>query len=140
MPMTGETEGGMPPEGEMPDAGGGDVGGMPPLGGGAPLGGAPVGGGAAPMMEGMTDEDYEKHLERLVFGTTKEPEEKQKIKQKEIIQENNKINNKLNKGAADMVAEIDHLLESSESINSKQKIDETQDIDIEDIENIDLGE
>ena len=148
MAMTGETEGGVPPEGAPM----GDEEGLPPLGGGAPIGGEPLGGGApmsgsapmgggAPMMEsGMNEEDYNKHLEKLVFGTTKEPEQKQKIKQKKIIQENNKINNKLNKNAADMVAEIDHLLESSESINSKQKIDETQDIDIEDIENIDLSE
>ena len=143
MAMTGETEGGVPPEDGAP-MGGEES--LPPLGGGAPIGGEPLGGGApmggsAPMIEsGMNEEDYNKHLEKLVFGTTKEPEQKQKIKQKKIIQENNKINNKLNKNAADMVAEIDHLLESSESINSKQKIDETQDIDIEDIENIDLGE
>ena len=143
MAMTGETEGGVPPEDGAP-MGGEES--LPPLGGGAPIGGEPLSGGApmgggAPMMEsGMNEEDYNKHLEKLVFGTTKEPEQKQKIKQKKIIQENNKINNKLNKNAADMVAEIDHLLESSESINSKQKIDETQDIDIEDIENIDLEE
>ena len=151
MALTGGTEGGMPPpEGGAPL--GGDAG-MPPLGGGEPLGGAPAGGpdlgaaplggggiGAAPMMEGMSDEAYDKHLEKLVFGTTQEPEEKKKIRQKEIIQENNKINDKLNKGAADMVAEIDKLLENNESINSTQKIDESQDIDIEEIENLDLGE
>jgi len=148
MAMTGETEGGMPPEGGAPL--GGEEGGMPPIGGGAPLGGgdmgAPAGGapdmgggvGAAPMMEGMSEEDYNKHLEKLVFGTTKEPEQKNNIKQKEIIQENNNINDKLNKGAADMVAEIDQLLENSESINSRENINETEDIDIEDIENIEL--
>ena len=149
MAISGETEGGMPPEGGAPDMGaplggdmggaplGGDMGGAPPLGGGAPLGG---GVGAAPMMEGMTEEDYEKHLEKLVFGTTKEPEEKKKIKQKEIIQENNDINDKLNKGAADMVAEIEQLLENSESINSEQNIDEAEDIDIKDIEDIELDD
>jgi len=148
MAMTGETEGGMPPEGGAPL--GGEEGGMPPIGGGAPLGGgdmgAPAGGapdmgggvGAAPMMEGMSEEDYNKHLEKLVFGTTKEPEQKNNIKQKEIIQENNNINDKLNKGAADMVAEIDQLLENSESINSRENINETEDIDIEDIENIEF--
>ena len=150
MAISGETEGGMPPEGGAPDMGGapplggdmgaapvGDMGGAPPLGGGAPLGG---GVGAAPMMEGMSEEAYEKHLEKLVFGTTKEPEQKKNARQKEIIQENNDINDKLNKGAADMVAEIETLLENSESINSEQKIDEAEDIDIEDIENIDLDD
>ena len=150
MALTGGTEGGMPP----PE--GGAEGGMPPIGGGEPLGGgggaaAPLGDmgapdmgggvGAAPMMESrMSDEEYDKHLEKLVFGTSEKPEEKQKIKQKEIIQENNDINDKLNKGAADMVAEIDQLLESSESINSNQNFDEVQDVDIEDIENLELDD
>jgi hypothetical protein len=151
MALTGGTEGGMPP----PE--GGAEGGMPPIGGGEPLGGggggapaAPMGDmgapdmgggiGAAPMMEGMSEEEYGKHLEKLVFGTTKEPEEKKKARQKEIIQENNDINDKLNKNAADMVAEIDQLLENNESINSTQKIDETQDIDIEEIENLELDD
>jgi len=149
MAMTGGTEG-MPPPEEGGAPMGGDAGGMPPLGGGESLGAAPMGGdmgaapmgggvGAAPMMEtNMTEEDYDKHLEKLVYGTTQEPEQKKKIKQKEIIQENNKINDKLNKGAANMVAEIDKLLENNESINSTQKIDESQDIDIEEIENLDL--
>ena len=150
MALTGGTEGGMPP----PE--GGAEGGMPPIGGGEPLGGgggapaAPMGDmgapdmgggiGAAPMMEGMSEEDYNKHLEKLVFGTTKEPDEKKKARQKEIIQENNDINDKLNKGAADMVAEIDQLLESNESINNAQKIDEAEDVDIEDIENLELDD
>jgi len=148
MALSGETEGGMPPpEGGAPDMGGGaplggDMGGAPPLGGGAPLGGggADMGGGvgAAPMMEGMTDEDYEKHLEKLVFGTTNKPEQEKKEKQKEIIQENNNTNDKLNKNAANMIAEIDQLLESSESINSGQKFDDDEDIDIKDIEEIGL--
>jgi len=148
-PMSGETEGGMPPEGGelgggMPElgAGGGDMGGAPPpgdMGGGAPLGGGGEIGGT-PMMEGMSEEAYNKHIEKLVFGTTQEPEEKKKIRQKEIIQENNDKNDKLNKGASDMIAEIEQLLENGETINSKQKINETQDIDFEDIENIELDE
>jgi len=150
MAMTGETEGGTPPEGGAPMGGEG----MPPLGGGEPLGGAPMGGaeagaplggaplgGGAPLMETkMSEEEYIKQVEKLVYGSTQEPEQKKKIKQKEIIQENNKINDKLNKGAADMIAEIDHLLEDTETINTQQKINEVQDIDIEDIENIDLSE
>lgn len=154
MAMTGGTEGGMPPpEGGMPPEGGaplggGDAGGMPPLGGGdaggAPLGGggaAPLGGGGgAPMMEGMTDEEYDKHLEKLVYGTSQEPEQKKNNKQKEIIQENNNINDKLNKGAADMVSEIDKLLENNESINSLNKNEESEYVDIEEIENLELDE
>lgn len=151
MPVTGETEGGMPPagglEGGMPPAGGapmiggaeGGLGAMPP-GGGAEGGmGGPLGGGA-PMMEnrGLSEEEYEKHVEKLVFGTTREPEIKKEIKQKEIIQENNEINDKLNKGAEDMIKEISSLLENTESINSKQKINELENIEFQDIENIDL--
>ena len=150
MAVTGGTEGGMPPEGGL-------EGGMPPPGGGGPVGGAeggglgamPPGGGAeggmggplgggAPMLEGMTEEQYDKHLEKLVFGTTREPEIKKEIKQKEIIQENNKINDKLNKGAADMIKEIDDMLGDTESINSKQKITEVEGIDYQDIENIEI--
>ena len=149
MAMTGDTEGMPPPEGGdamgadaggMPplggDAMGADAGGMPPLGGGAPVGG----GGAPPMMEGMSEQDYNNHLEKLVFGTTQEPEKKKKIKQKEIIHENNENLNKLNKGAAEMISEIEGLLENSETINNVQKIDESEDINIEEIENLDLGE
>lgn len=142
MALTGETEGGMPPEGAGAPPAGEE--GMPPLGGdaGAPMGdagtGAPL-GGAAPMMEtSLSEEEYEKHLEKLVYGSTKEPEQKKKIKQKEIIQENNKINDKLNKGAEDMIAEIDSLLENSKTINTNQKLDETQDLDIKNIEDMDL--
>jgi len=141
MAMTGDTEGQQPPEGAPVDGGGGDAG-LPPLGGGEPLGGdmggAPLGGGE-PMMENkMSEEDYDKHLEKLVFGSTKEPEEKNKKIRKEIIHENNKINDKLNNNAANMIEEIETLLENSESINSIQSLDETDDIDIEEIENLDL--
>ncbi len=144
MVVTGDTEGGMPPEGGL-------EGGMPPAGGGAPpLGGAEggglgamapggaEGGAGAPLMEGMTEEQYEKHVEKLVFGTTREPEIKKEIKQKEIIQENNEINDKLNKGAEAMINEIDNLLKDTETINSKRKINESEEIDFQDIENIDL--
>jgi len=139
MAISGETEGGMPPEGAGAPMG--DDAGMPPLGDDA--GGAPLGGGAPapmgdPMMENrLTDEEYEKQLEKLVYGTTQEPEQKKKTKQKEIIQENNNTNSKLNKNAEDMINEIDGLLKTTESINSSQKINETQDIDIE---NIDLDD
>ena len=133
MALTGETEGGMPPEGGGAPVGG-EESGMPPLGG------APLGGGAPMMEHRLSEEDYIKQVERLVYGSTQEPEQKKRIKQKEIIQENNKINDKLNKGAEDMIAEIDNLLENTESINTNLKINETQDIDIENIENMDLDE
>jgi hypothetical protein len=157
MPISGGTEGGLPPAGGagapapmggeagMPPLGGGEPLGGAPMGGGEPLGGAPMGGGvgAAPLMEikrKLTDEEYDNQVEKLVFGTTQEPKQKKKIKQKEMIQENNDVNDKLNRGAADMVAEIEQLLKSGESINTQQNFNEVQDIDIEDIENIDLGE
>ena len=156
MPISGGTEGGMPPEGGAPAGAppmggapastpapmggapaGGDAGGAPPMGGGAPAGGA----GAPPMMEGrMSQEDYNRHVESLVYGSTQEPEHKNIKVQREIIQENNEINDKLNKNAQDMINEIDNLLKSTESINTVQKITEAQDVEIEDIENIDLPE
>ena len=37
-----------------------------------------------------------------------------------------------------MIEEIESLLEDGKTINSTQKINETQDIDFEDIENIEL--
>jgi hypothetical protein len=161
LPVSGGTEGGMPPEGGgagVPPAGG--EGGMPPAGGGAgvppaggeggAIGGAPLGGGAPagggagapPMMESrrLSEDEYNKHVEKLVYGSTQEPEHKNEIKHKEIIQENNEINDKLNKNALAMINEINGLLESSESINKLQKFDEAEDVDIEGIENIELPE
>lgn len=150
MPITGGTEAGAPPAGGAPAPMGGEEAGMPPMGGGAPLGGdmggappaggAPLGGGA-PMMENqkhLSEEEYNLQIEKLVYGVSEEPEYRKKIQQKEIIQENNNINDKLNKGAAEMIIEINNLLKDTESINTTQKNSETQDIDIEDIENIDL--
>jgi len=152
MALTGETQGALPPTGGAPAPTGGE-GGMPPAGGNEapPIGNAPLGGGAPtpaplgePMMESknkkMTDEEYFKQIEKLVYGSSHEPEITKKHKRKEIIQENNSINDKLNKSAEDMINEIDNLLKSTESINKIHKVDEIQDIDIEDIENIDLEE
>jgi len=145
--MTGETEGGMPPEGGLP---GGDMGALP-MGGapGAPggdlggdLGGAPLGGGAAPpMMESkMTEEEYVNLVEKLVYGSTQETGTKKKTRQKEIIQENNNKNDNLNKTALNMVNEIEKLLESTESINSPQKNEDIQDIEIENIEDLNVDD
>jgi len=149
MEMSGGTEGGMPPDGGMEDPlGGGDAGGMPPMGGDAggmpPMGGdaggmPPMGGGGAPMMEsGMTDEEYDKQLEKLVFGTSKEPEQKKENRQKDIINENNKKNDKLNKKAETMIEEIDTMIGDSKSLSINEKKDALEGIDIQDIEDIEL--
>ena len=147
-PMSGDTNGGMSPEDGMPAP---DGGGMPPapsaggapVGGGAPAGTPPApaaGGGAPPMMENkrLSEEEYNRQVEKLVFGSTKEPQHQKEERQREIIRENDEINEKLNKNALDMITEIDLLLEDNESINSTQKLYEAEDVDIEDIESIDL--
>jgi len=154
---SGGTEGGMPPMGGGAPAGGAPMGGggMPPEGG-APAGGAPMGGGlppmggapaggagAPPMAEGkslLSEEEYNAHLEKLVFGSTVEPDRKNEIKRKEVIRENDEMNENLNKNAQTMINEIDALLLNSDSINAEQKINESETIDFESIENIDLNE
>ena len=152
VPATGETEGG-----GIPPAGGAPAGGMPPAGGaGAPPapaggggmppagagGGAPAAGGAMPPLaeSRMTEEEYNSHLEKLVFGSTSEQVQKQENRHKEIIKENDEHNAHLNKNALDMISEIDQLLKNTESINVPQKLIESEDIDIENIENIELNE
>ena len=161
MPSTGATAGGAP-EGGMPPAGGAGappaggapapVGGMNPAAGGAEGGaGAPMGGGGAPMgggaggagamMEGkMSDENYEKLLEKLVYGSSRESDTQKEAAHAQIIQENNEINDSLNNKALQMIDEINGLLENKESINTVQKINESENTDIVDIENIDLEE
>jgi hypothetical protein len=136
----------MPPAGGMPPAPAGG-GGMPPAGGGMPPagagGGVPMGGGGGmpPLAESkMTEQQYNDHLEKLVFGTTKQTEQKQENSHKQIIKENDMINTKLNKNAEDMINEINLLLKNTESINDQQKINEQQKIDFENIENIELNE
>lgn len=147
LPQSGGTEGGTPPEGGMPPVGGEaggmppvgspDAGGMPPTGGGMP---EPAGGGE-PLVENMSEDDYNKHLEKLVYGSSDKPEKKKQNNHKKIIQENNEINTKMNKNAESMINEIDTLLKNSESINGAQKSDDNiEDIDIENIENIDLDD
>jgi hypothetical protein len=148
MPMTGSTES-IPPTGEAPTPNSmGASESMPPTGGEGmpPAGGTPMGGmppaGSTPMMEYKKSElsvdEYNAHLENLVYGTTHEQERKIENRHKIIIQENDSINTDLNSKAQDMINEIDTLLENQKSINTIQKINETEDINIEDIENIDL--
>jgi hypothetical protein len=153
LPMSGATAGGgVPPAG-------GELGGMPPAGGGAPPAGAPMGGGApaggagmppagaAPPMAGggaeaplaesrkkMTDEEYNKHIEKLVFGSSSEPERKHEESHKRVIKENDNINEQLNSKANKMIEEIDLLLKESKSINAEPKGGEGEEVNFEDIE------
>lgn len=146
MAVSGGTEGGMPPQGDDPMGGGAPMG-DDPMGGGdmPPLGGgdAPMGGGGAPdmnspMMEGMSEEAYENHVNKLVFGTTKEEGTKKIMKQKEIIHENNTANDNLNNKANDMVNEIDEILKTK-NINILKEIDENNESNSIDINNLDLS-
>jgi len=144
---TGTTEQGeMPPAGEMgappaPPAG------VPPeigaglaTGGGVPAAATPPAGGGGempPLAEGrkkLSEEEFNRHVEKMVFGNSLEPEHKKEKKHKKVISENNAINDKLNKGALTMINEIDALLKTSDSINKEQKIDEAENVDIENIE------
>ena len=151
----GEPVEGMPP-------GGGAVSGGTEMGGemgGAPMGG-PEGGEIPPPIPGLpnqtpadlpplgaesvrgrpvlSEEDYDRQLEKLVFGTTKEPERKKEARNKEIIHENDAKNGSLNDTALNMVNEIDALLKESESINTQQKVIEAEDVEIDDIENLNV--
>jgi len=155
MPSSGGTEAtGMPPEAGA--ATGTPATGMPPEAGAAPTGGAgtpmggptttnaPIGGvGGEPMMENnrrLTAEEYNQHVEQLVYGSSNESDVKNEIRHKEIIRENTEINDSLNNKALDMINEISGFLENNKSINMLQKIDESEDIDIENIENFELNE
>jgi intein/homing endonuclease len=147
-----QAEGGMPSGGTeqgdaMPPAGGAMGGAIPPAGGAIPpAGGAPTGeaggemGELPPLAEGkMTEEEFAKHVERMVFGNSPEPEHKKIEKNKKIINENNKTNDKLNQNALTMISEIDQLLGESKSINTQQKVNEATDVNFEEIGEIDLS-
>jgi hypothetical protein len=144
---TGTTEQGMPPAGEMGAPPAPPAGTPPEMGAGLAAGGGvpaaatpPAGGGAGempPLAEGrkkLSEEEFNKHIEKMVFGNSLEPEHKKEKKHKKVISENNAINDKLNKGALNMINEIDALLKTSDSINKEQKINEVEDVDIENIE------
>ena len=143
---TGTTAPGAPSAGAgAPPAGAPPAGaGAPPAGGaGMPPAGAPPAGGAEggmpPLAEGrkkMSEEEYNRQVEKLVFGSSQEPEHKNGKRHKQIIKENNAINDSLNKKANEMVNEIDMLLNKTESINTQQNINEAEDIDITTIEGI----
>lgn len=135
----------LPPAGGAPAAGAGAPiggGGMPPAGAPAPAGGA-MGGGELPLAESrkrLTDEEYNKHIEKLVFGSSIEPEHKHEETHKEIIKENDNINEALNNNAQQMINEIDELLKTGETINVAQRDSSAEEVDFEDIENIEIAE
>ena len=104
-PTTGAPTGGIPPTGGAP---------IPPTGGAPTAGAAPTGGGAGgaeAMMEDkkikLSEEDFNKHIEKLVYGSSKETEIKKESEHTQIIQENNKINDSLNNKALNMVNETE---------------------------------
>lgn len=141
--------GGVSPEG-------GDENGMPPDGGGAPEMGAatetgmpaetpmPAGGGGdaglPQMAENMTMEEYTNHITNMVFGSSLDKKTKKEPEHKKIINENNKINDKLNNDAQHMINEIDDMLKKGKSINKKISDENINDVDIDDIENIHIDE
>jgi hypothetical protein len=88
----------------------------------------------------LTEEDYNAQVEKLVFGSSQQPETKKVGKHKRVIHENDSKNAELNIRAMNMANEIDGLLKEGEEFNSKQKIVEAEDVNFEDIENLDVPE
>lgn len=76
-----------------------------------------------PMMEHLSDSDFNNHLERMVFGTSSESKSKNESIHKTIINENNIINNNLNMNANNMITEIDNMLMNVDSNDTIQDID-----------------
>ncbi|MFW6219856.1 MAG: portal protein [bacterium] len=79
----------------------------------------------------MTDEEYNNHVEKLVYGKTKDSEEKQK----ELIKENDNKNDILNQNAETMIKEIDSLIDNALTLNEYDFDDSNiDDVDIDDLE------
>ena len=135
---------GAPPPGEMPPpAGGGGGAGAP-----APIPGLPnqtpaelppVVGDSVRGRNVLSEDEYNKQVEKLVYGSTIEPERKKEAKHKKVITENNNKNNELNTRALNMANEIESLLKEGESINTRQKFVEAEDVEIDDIESLDVS-
>jgi hypothetical protein len=85
----------------------------------------------------LSEEEYNTRVEKLVFGSSQQPDSKKEAKHKKVIHENDHKNNELNDRALSMANEIDNLLKEGEGFNSKQKIIEAEDVNIEDLD--DLG-
>jgi len=126
---------------------------MPPAGGGAPpMGGPetsglpnqspsdlpPVVGDSVRSRRVLSEDDYNKQIEKLVYNSSIEPERKKESKNKKIISENNKINDKLNRDAENMINEIDNLLKKNISLNGEQKIIDSEDVEINDIGDLEV--
>ena len=140
-------EGGMPPgeEGGMPP--GGDMGGMPDIGG--PAAGAPPpgdiptpagGGGDMPMMEGMSNENFVKYVENMIYSSDADNNQTTIDTRRKIINENNKLNENLNSKAQNMVNEIDELLKKGDGINKNNTTNLGEDIDFESIDDLELDD
>lgn len=133
--------------GEMPSAGSKEAG-TPPMGGGMPaatppeFGRTPASGDEnlelPPLSERMNNDEFEKHVEKMVYENNPEQVQQKINMHKKIINENNEINNKLNYNAQSMINEIDELLSKGEAINTQKTMNEAENVNIEDIENIEI--
>jgi hypothetical protein len=155
-PSGGTEAGGMPPVGgELGGAPGapalgGEMGGAPALGTPAPTPGAPMGGGEIggggeipPLAESqgkLSSEEFAKHVENLVFGSSLKINPAKTKRTRKIINENTETNEKLNKKALNMISEIDDILKNSESINKKRVTKNTENVDLDDLNDIDIPE
>jgi len=143
-PEAGNAQGGSLPGGGAPmqNLGGPEIGGGELPGtstGGAPNMGGNLGGGeaGAPIAESksnkkLSDEDYTNLLEKMVGIDSSKIRVKQE--NKKIIIENNKINDDLNKDAMSMISEIDEILKDNNNLNTNQRLDESEDVDLSIIE------
>lgn len=147
----GETTGDTEQQGELPGAEGGETPELPGAEGGAPGAGGPAGAGEGapqtpselPPVVGdsvrarkvMSEIDYNSYVERMIFGDEATKKEEKKV----LIKENEKKNKNLNSKATNMVNEIESLLKESDKLN-EFKDDESEDIDLEQFEELDLNE
>lgn len=83
----------------------------------------------------MSVEEYNQYIENMVYGGN--DDYKKEHKRKEVISENEKLNETLNQKATDMINEIDSMTKETDSINSQYK-DENEEINIDEIEDLDL--
>lgn len=117
---------------------GGTEGGQPPQGNEPPMGGNEL----PPLSEAMTDEEFERYSQNMVFGNSVEHNKIKNENNKKIISENDSINNKLNKSAENMINEIDLMLKTNKTINKNNahvdNITETMSFDV--LDGIDIPE
>ena len=84
----------------------------------------------------LSEENFNKQVEKLVYGSSLNSFKKDEMVHKELIKENDDKNIMMNVTAQNMINEIDLLLKESESINTKQTI--VEEVEIDDIEDIDI--